>query len=95
MAERVDNELGFRQSEQQVSHSWRDVGQVPGNGSPEHWKQMTVTSHIGGTLPLSSMHKWIAKQGLQLLENLSKINSSMGIFWSFNGAYIKDKQAFL
>lgn len=56
LAERADNELGSRQPGQQVSRPRRAVRQVPRNGSPEHWTQVTVMGHTGGTLPLSPTH---------------------------------------
>lgn len=90
LAERVDNELGFRQTEQWVSNPWREVWQVP--------VQVTVMGYpgvISKALSLSSMSRCITKQELQLLENWSKTNTSMGIFRSFNVAYIENKQAFL
>lgn len=54
--------------------------------------QSRTTQVVSQRHSLSSMSRCITKQELQLLENWSKTNTSMGIFRSYNVLYIK-KQA--
>lgn len=101
LAGEVDNELALRQMEKHVSSPWREVWQVPGNGSLEHWEQVAVLGCTGW----ASLRHWPSHPCIRVSPSggggggptfgKPKWNQHFGIFRNFNGTYMKNMQAFL